>query len=485
MPASRHVDKATFLNAIVCPTRGWFTRNLKHAAPPTEADQLRMEEGQEIGRRARLLFPDGVLVPWQKTEAAVKQTARLMADRMVPAIFEATFCAGDYVAKTDVLLREKRGWHLLEVKSSINISQELVDDLAYTVMVARQAGIKIVHASLLLLSGTYELGMDDAKLFVRHDCTADVSKTIETFKPFWDSVPATALAKTRPDPELKFACRSCEFFSTDCLGKDAQDHIFELPRLSERTFDRLVKMNATTIPEIPAGFTLTDPQERVRKAIVTGKPVVAKKELARFLNTVNWPAFYLDFETVKSAIPLFPGITPHEQIPTQFSIHVCDEPGKVADHRQFLADPAKDGRRELAERLLEDLDGDGQIVVYSGFEKTILNKLGQLFGDLQPDLAKCVARLFDLEKAFRNWFCHPNFHGRTSIKVTLPALVDLSYDGLPIGDGDTAVARYVRMARGEITGRAADEARRDLLEYCGQDTLAMVELYERLVEICR
>ena len=71
------------------------------------------------------------------------------------------------------------------------------------------------------------------------------------------------------------------------------------------------------------------------------------------------------------------------------------------------------------------------------------------------------------------------------IYAPLPALVHLSYDGLAIADGDTAVAKYARMARGEITGEAAEEVRQALLEYCKRDTLAMVRLHERLVRFCR
>ena len=157
----------------------------------------------------------------------------------------------------------------------------------------------------------------------------------------------------------------------------------------------------------------------------------------------------------------------------------------MLDHRDFLADPSRDCRRELAEWLLEDLEDSGAIVVYSSFEKTVLGNLGKLFRDLEPDLDGCIDRLFDLEKAFRSWFYHPAFRGRTSIKVTLPALVDLSYDGLAIADGDTAVAKYARMARGEITGDTARDVRRALLEYCKRDTLAMVRLHERLLNLCR
>ncbi len=485
MPASPHVDKSTFLDSRFCPTCGWFTRNLRHAAPPSEGELLRMEEGSEIGRRARLLYPDGVLIPPQKSEAAAEQTARLMADRTVSTIFEATFCVDGYVAKADILLRAKRGWHLLEVKSSINPSQELVDDLAYTVMVAKRAGAKIVRASLLLLSGTYELGAPDADLFIEHDCTGDVAEVIRQFEPLWDSIAKTALAKKQPAPQLIFACRSCEYFSTHCLGKDAENHIFDLPRLSQSAFNRLALQSVTTIIDIPSGFRLTASQDRVRQALATGKPVIANKELAAFLKGVDWPAFYLDFETVKSSIPLYAGTTPHEQVVTQYSVHVCTKPGTVLDHRDFLADPSRDCRRELAERLLEDLEDCGAIVVYSSFEKTVLGNLGRLFRDLKPHLDGCIDRLFDLEKAFKSWFYHPEFRGRTSIKVTLPALVDLSYDGLAIADGDTAVAKFARMARGEITGDAAGEVRQALLEYCKRDTLAMVRLHERLLKLCR
>jgi hypothetical protein len=90
--------------------------------------------------------------------------------------------------------------------------------------------------------------------------------------------------------------------------------------------------------------------------------------------------------------------------------------------------------------------------------------------------------VFDLEKAFSKHFYHPRFGGRTSIKVTLPTLVELSYDGLVIGNGDLAVAKYARMARGEIVGDEARSTREALLMYCKQDTLGMVLLHQALVE---
>jgi hypothetical protein len=483
MPASTNVDKAAFLAAIKCPTQGWFVRKYRHASSPTEADQLRMEEGMEIGRRARGLFPGGRLVPPQTTSAAVELTRKLMADPKGSSIFEGTFAVDGYVAKADILQRRSKGWHLLEVKSRLEPDAELVQDVTYTLMVLRRAGVNVVRVSLVLLSRNFRLGMTESKMFEPHDCTADAVELLDEFDECWDSAKSAVLAAKRRTPELIFACKGCAFFSTHCLGKGIEAHIFQLPRLSTRMFDKLVKTGASTIHDIPGGFPLTEPQERARRATVIGRPQVSSKPLKQYLAQITWPAFYLDFETVKSAIPLYPNIKPHEQIPTQYSLHICDRPGRVIDHREFLASPSRDERRELAENLLKDLNGLGHIVVYTSFEKTTLKKLGDLFGDLKPALDGCVARLFDLEKVFRSWYCHPSFHGKTSIKVTLPALVDMSYKGLAIADGDAAVAKFARMARGEISGKEAIDVRRALLEYCKQDTLAMVRLHKHLADL--
>ncbi|MCA9033317.1 MAG: DUF2779 domain-containing protein, partial [Planctomycetaceae bacterium] len=235
----------------------------------------------------------------------------------------------------------------------------------------------------------------------------------------------------------------------------------------------------------PKGVTLTPNQDRVRKAVVGGKPSISKIGLALFLRDVEWPAYYLDFETVKSAIPMFPDVGPHEQIVTQYSLHVCHAPGEVIKHHEFLADASRDQRRQLVEKLLEDLEESGSIIVYSSFEKTMLNSFAKLFPELKKDLQKCVNRLFDLEKAFREYVYHPGFRGRSSIKVTLPTLVGDTYEGLAIRDGDAAVAKYARMVRGEITGREAEEVRKNLLAYCKQDTHGMVRLHHELVRISR
>ncbi|GAJ04393.1 unnamed protein product, partial [marine sediment metagenome] len=71
----------------------------------------------------------------------------------------------------------------------------------------------------------------------------------------------------------------------------------------------------------------------------------------------------------------------------------------------------------------------------------------------------------------------------TSIKVTLPVLVpEMSYDNLEIADGDSAMGAFAYLAIGKYEGREAETMERNLLDYCKQDTLAMVKLHQRLAE---
>ena len=199
------------------------------------------------------------------------------------------------------------------------------------------------------------------------------------------------------------------------------------------------------------------------------------------LAAIEFPAYYLDFETVMTALPLYPDIAPYTQIPTQYSIHKCSGVGEVVDHLEFLSDPSCDCRKNLAEQLIHDLGDKGSIVVYSNFEKTIINSLAKLYPDLAKVLNLIINRFVDLNAVILKNLCHPDFHGSTSIKVTLPVLVpQLSYDDLEIRDGDTAVATFAYLALGKFIGNEAELAKKNLLKSCERDTLAMVELHRQL-----
>ena len=131
------VTKHRFLIALGCMTRAWYGMR-ETGGTPTPSDLLRMQEGQDVHRRAQSLHPNGVFA------GSIERTKRLILDRAVDVIFEAAFTVDMYTARADWIRRIKGGWVIGEIKSSLfnedGPKDEHLDDLAYTVMVARRAG---------------------------------------------------------------------------------------------------------------------------------------------------------------------------------------------------------------------------------------------------------------------------------------------------------------------------------------------------------
>ncbi|MFH1006646.1 MAG: DUF2779 domain-containing protein [Candidatus Latescibacterota bacterium] len=477
----RTISKHIFLDALACPVLGWETRSETTIEAPTLGEKFRMEQGFEIGKRARSLFPDGILIDQRDMASAAELTARLMADSRVSILFEAAFQAGNFAARADILMRAEDGWRMIEVKSSVSDKPEHLDDMAYTAMVMGRFGFELSKVSLLLISREFRLGMSNEALFVEMDHTDEVLERAESFKLLADDLDTLTGGEEKPRAELALSCRKCALFKT-CQGKDIENHIFDIPRLSASKFDKLFQESILRIEEIPATFPLTENQQRVRVGVVSNAPIVSK-DLGRALEAILYPACYLDFETFMTAIPLYPDLAPYAQVPIQYSLHICTGPGRVDNHLEYLADPTRDCRRVLAERLLRDLSIAGSIIAYSSFEKTIINKLAEQFPDLSPDLSALIDRIVDLEAILRTHFYHPHFHGSTSIKKTLPVLVpEMSYEGLEIASGDVAMSAYALMAQDHYEEAEREILRKNLLEYCRQDTLAMVRLHERLLD---
>jgi hypothetical protein len=81
----------------------------------------------------------------------------------------------------------------------------------------------------------------------------------------------------------------------------------------------------------------------------------------------------------------------------------------------------------------------------------------------------------------RNHVYHPAFAGSYSLKAVLPALVpELTYDGMAVANGQDAGLAWESLVRGGLDQSERESRRKALLDYCGQDTLALVRLLEAL-----
>ena len=444
------ISKHIFLNALDCHARGWFLYNEMGVSPPTPAELIRMRQGQEIHRMARERLPEGVFVGDLKAEKAINRTRELLQDQGTPLLFEPYFKHGRCVTRADSLSRRDDGWSLEEVKSSLGQNTAHLDDMAYTTMVIQGAGVHIREVKLTLVNKEYRYGSSEVPLLWSVDVTEEVLARAAEFEALRPEIELALPAQVCPEATLIWACRGCEFFADQCVGKGIREPIFEVPRIGAKKFSALLEGGVTEIAAVPAGFELSGHQRKVVDSVQAGEMWVSDK-LAEEIDAWEWPLLYLDFETVSTCLPLYEGLGPYNQIPTQYSLHIRRRATDIPEHRDYLADGAEDCRREFAELLLADLGTDGNIVVYSSFEKTILTRLQECFDDLADPLERVKGRLVDLQMVVKNHVWHPEFRGSTSIKRTLPVLVpDMDYSDLEIANGDHASAAFYNMATGRI-----------------------------------
>jgi predicted RecB family nuclease len=481
------LSKSTFVAGCQCLKRlYWQVHEPQLAAQPDAAAEAIMQQGHDVGMLARRLFPGGVEVCERSLDQAIRATRELVANPEVPAIFEGVFEHGGVLVRVDVLHRRGDGrWRLIEVKSSASLKEEHLDDIAIQHRVLSRCGLDVGSCCLAHINRNYVFdggSIDVRRLFKIRNLTRRVQRSQPKLT-FQLRAEFTALSLPQaPQIAPGKHCTSpvtCEFFDR-CNSPLPDDHIGYLPRLHASAEEELEEMGVESIREIPDDFELSEIQRRAATCVQTGEPWF-NPELGVALESLRYPLYFADFESVNPAVPRFPGMRPYDQLPFQFSVHSQKEPGATLEHREFLTTDASDPRREFISSLCHALGESGSIVVYSSFESQRLSDLAVWLPEHAERIKAIQARLFDLLPIVREHTYHPAYAGSYSIKSVLPALVpDMTYDGMVVADGQSAGLAWESLVRGSIDASERDRIRKALLDYCGQDTLAMVRLLEKL-----
>jgi hypothetical protein len=210
--------------------------------------------------------------------------------------------------------------------------------------------------------------------------------------------------------------------------------------------------------------------------------IIDIQPVREFLDTLWYPLYFLDFETIQFAIPQYPGTRPYQQIPFQYSLHYLENERGDLRQYEFLGDPHTDFREELIKKLSQQIPANACILAYNAsFEKTCLQNMADWFPKYYKKLDKLIDNLRDLAIPFRNKSVyHWKMKGSYSLKNVLPCLVDdLTYKTLEIQDGRMAMDGFrTLLETSNIEERAS--IRQALLDYCRLDTLAMVKILKRL-----
>lgn len=246
---------------------------------------------------------------------------------------------------------------------------------------------------------------------------------------------------------------------------------------------------------------ITSPNHIIQRDCYDNDKVYFNKDkIVAFLNQIEYPIYHLDFETLPCPMPRFFGEKPYTQSVFEFSLHIEHEPGvcdKEKDNYVYLAKTSGDERRDIAKALIDYIDPKKGTMLAQNvpFEKARIKELAELFPEYSEQLLGIREIGFDLLYVIKNNeqmardlgfdddaklinYYNSKQSGSYSIKKTLPLFTNLKYSDLEIQNGTDALVEYSKYDL--YTKEQLEETRKNLVEYCKQDTWAMVEILKGL-----
>lgn len=246
---------------------------------------------------------------------------------------------------------------------------------------------------------------------------------------------------------------------------------------------QLEALGITRLIDIPADFALNSKQQLQVQATRQNKPILQPDKIAEFLGGFTYPLYFFDYETMSSLVPYFDGMRPYQQVPFQYSLHVLDAPGAELKHVEYLHRDNSNPAEALSKALKSHIGQTGSIITWNmSFETNCNTTLGELVPEYAAFYEQLNSRIVDLMVPFMNdWYVDKRFGGSASIKNVLPILVpELSYKALGIQEGTAASRLWMEAVLDGSRDGEKEQILGDLVEYCGLDTLAMVEIFKVL-----
>ena len=489
--ASMHtLSKSNLLSFRQCPKRLWLEVHGRHLMGAAGADTA-FTAGRSVGKVTRELYdPAGlgqlVDVGVLGVEAAIERTRELLASGR--PVFEAGFAAEGASAFADVLLPVTEAgrlrWRLVEVKSSASVKDYHRDDAAIQAYVVREAGVPLESVAVATVNTNF-VYLGDGQyegLLVEEDVTDETLDREGEIQAWIADAQAVMLSSEEPLRPTGTHCSDpfdCGFLDY-CRSREApvEFPVSWLPRIATKRLKAFIaEEEIKELAEVPDDL-LGPLQQRVKECTLKGEVFFDAVAAAEALTPLGWPAFFLDFETISFAVPIWAGTRPYQALTFQFSVHRVSSDGQMV-HRDFLDLSGEDPREALTEALIEACEEEGPVFVYSSFERSRIEELMEQFPDQAEALDELVGRLVDLRPIAEKCYYHPDQQGSWSVKKVLPTLSDLEYETLDgVKDGGMAMAAYVEAIAPGTSAERKALIDAELREYCVMDTLAMVRIWE-------
>lgn len=493
-----HLSKTKYCKAVQCKKILWLDK-YKEEEKITKANESILNNGTEIGKLARGLFGEYVNIQYNTDLSKMLQDTQTVIEDKVKIITEASFNYNNNFCSVDILRNKPDGLEIYEVKSSTEINDIYIDDASYQYYVLSSLGYNVKKVSIVYVNNQYirHGKLELNKLFNIEDVTEIARNKMDEIKENINQINLymnTYKENNEPKEQIGMHCVNpyfCEYWEY-CTRNLPKPNVFDIKggmrtkQKFEKYYEGKISFQDLQYENLNSKYL-----EQIDFEINNKEPKIEKRPIKKLLDSLKYPLYFIDFETVQLAIPEYEGTKPFQQLPFQYSLHIIEKEGAPIQHKEFLAEiDDKDFLRHFAESMIKDIPQNGSVIVYNmSFEHSRINELEKMFPDLKPELMKINNNMVDFLPPFKKrQYYMKEMEGSASIKKVLPALYpddpELNYHNLPvIHNGEEASATFL-----SLKGRSKQEQeriRKGLLVYCGLDTYAMVKIWEKLKEIVK
>ena len=491
-----YLSKSRYVRFRGCPKAAWLDVNRPGLAAADESAKARMETGNEVGELARHLFGESVNVTETREDgrpdlARMMENTRREMEKGTAVICEAAFAWEGLYCAVDLLRRDGDGWAIYEVKSSTDPMQETyLWDVSYQAYVLEKCGIRVTAVYLVCIDSRYVFhGQLDLSAFFRiTDRTEEARAGQEDVRRTLAEAEGVLSSPREPGTGIAEGCRGCDYFGY-CTAGLPSPNVFGLYRITMKKALEYYRRGVVSYEDLLGDGTIRNAIQlrQIGHALEEKGTYTEPEKIRAFLDTLSFPLYFLDFETMQPAVPFCEGTRPYAQIPFQYSLHILERPGGELIHREFLAESGPDPRRDVAEALCRDIPVNVCVTAYNkAFECTRLRELAEAFPEMGEHLRNIADNIRDLLEPFQKGaYYNRAMGGSFSIKSVLPAIYpgdpELDYHRLEgVHNGGEAMSLFPRIR--DMGGEEKRAARECLLRYCELDTLAMVRVWEALVK---
>ena len=492
-----YLSKSRYCKAVQCKKIIWLKKYKPEYAIQKAKDTV-LNNGTAVGQLAKELFGKYEDIEFNENlDIMIKQTQELLNNKP-NTITEASFNYNNNFCSVDILKNNLDGIEIYEVKSSTEISDIYLDDVAYQYYILNNLGFNIKKACIVYINNKYirQEELDLNKLFNIEDVTEiaktkqqEIKNNIYELNKYMEEN-----KKNEPKDDIGIKCfkpYECEFWEYctrnlpkpnvfDIKGGMHLDKKFEKYYEGKISFEDLQNENLNPKYLEQIEFELNDLQFKIDK-----------EEIKEIMKSLKYPLYFLDYETYQVAIPEVNGTKPYQQLPFQYSLHIIKEEGAEIEHREFLADiNDKDFIRHFAESLIKDIPDNGSVIIYNkAFEPARNREIAKMYPDLEDELERINRNMIDFLEPFKQRkYYTKEMQGSASIKYVLPALYpndpELDYHNLPVvHNGGEASEAFLSLK--EKSKEEQEKIRQGLLVYCKLDTYAMVKIWMKFNEIIK